>query len=168
MKICEAVTRQQIGLIRTLFEEYAAWLGIGPSFQGFAAELAGLPGAYVPPRGRLLLAVAGDEAAGCVALRPLDDNVCEMKRLFVRSRFRGRGTGRLLAERVVEEARASGYRTIRLNSCLPCRLPSGFTRRLDLPGALPTMKPRWQTPFSWSCSCDLGAQRGCERQDGER
>jgi putative acetyltransferase len=73
MKICQASTPGHIALSRTLFEEYAAWLGIDLSFQGFAAELAGLPGLYAPPQGRLLLALAGSEAAGCVALRPLAD-----------------------------------------------------------------------------------------------
>ena len=71
--IAEATTPKQIALSRTLFEEYAAWLGIDLSFQGFAAELAGLPGAYAPPCGRLLLALVGGAAAGCVALRPLDE-----------------------------------------------------------------------------------------------
>jgi len=116
MKICQAVTPEHIALSRSLFEKYAAWLGIDLSFQGFAAELAGLPGLYVPPRGRLLLALAGDEAAGCVALRPLADGVCEMKRLFVRSGFRGQGLGRRLGERIVAEAQAIGYRTMRLDT----------------------------------------------------
>ena len=98
-----------------MFEECAGWLGIDLSFQGFAAELAGLPGVYAPPPGRLLLALTGSEAAGCVALRPLGGGVCEMKRLFVRSGFRGQGIGKLLAEGIVEEARAIGYRTMRLD-----------------------------------------------------
>ena len=135
MMICQAVTPQQIAQSRTLFEEYATWLGIDLSFQGLAAELAGLPGVYVPPRGRLLLALADDDTAGCVALRPLDQSICEMKRLFVRSRFRGQGIGKLLAERVIAEARASGYRTMRLDT-LPSMQAAirlyegiGFTRR---------------------------------------
>ncbi|MCX7016690.1 MAG: GNAT family N-acetyltransferase [Candidatus Sumerlaeota bacterium] len=116
MKICQAITPEQIRLSRALFEEYAMWLGIDLSFQGFAAELAGLPGVYGPPRGRLLLALASGEAAGCVALRPLDDTRCEMKRLFVRSGFRGQGFGKLLAERIVAQARVIGYRTMRLDT----------------------------------------------------
>ena len=116
MKICQAATPEQIALARSLFEEYAAWLGIDLSFQGFATELAGLPGLYVPPRGALLLALAGSEAAGCVALRPLAGGVCEMKRLFVRSEFRGQGLGRRLGERIVAEARAIGYRMMRLDT----------------------------------------------------
>jgi putative acetyltransferase len=116
MKICQAITPQQMSHARTLFEEYAAWLGIDLSFQGFGAELAGLPGLYAPPRGRLLLALAGSKAAGCVALRPLEDTFCEMKRLFVRPAFRGQGLGKLLAERIVEEARSIGYAMMKLDT----------------------------------------------------
>jgi GNAT superfamily N-acetyltransferase len=116
MQVCPAITPDDIALARALFEEYAAWLGIDLSFQGFAAEVAGLPGHFAPPRGRLLVARACREAAGCVALRPLGDAVCEMKRLFVRPAFRGQGIGKLLAERIVEEARAIGYTTMRLDT----------------------------------------------------
>jgi hypothetical protein len=79
--IDQAVAADQIAKARTLFEEYADSLGVDLCFQGFAAELAGLPGTYAPLRGRLLLATAGGEAAGCVALRPLGDSVDELKRL---------------------------------------------------------------------------------------
>ncbi len=116
MTICQAITPGQIAIARALFEEYAAWLGIDLSFQGFAAELGRLPGVYAPPRGRLLLALAGNEPSGCVALRPLEDDVCEMKRLFVRPGFRGQGCGRLLTERIVQEARAIGYRLMKLDT----------------------------------------------------
>ncbi len=117
MTICPAVTPEHLALARVLFEEYAAWLGVDLSFQGFAAELAGLPGAYAPPRGRLLLAMDDDGgAAGCVALRPLSRGVCEMKRLYVRSAFRGQGVGRLLAGQIVAEARAIGYRSMKLDT----------------------------------------------------
>ena len=116
MKLCPAVTPDHVALSRALFEEYAAWLGIDLSFQGFAAELAGLPGLYAPPRGRLFLALGSSEAVGCVALRPLGDTVCEMKRLFVRPVFRGQGLGRRLAEQIVEEARAIGYATMKLDT----------------------------------------------------
>jgi GNAT superfamily N-acetyltransferase len=116
IKIGQAKTPREIALSRSLFEEYAAGISVDLSFQGFATELAGLPGLYSPPKGRLLLALAGEEAAGCIALRPLDGTVCELKRLFVRPSFRGRGLGERLAQRIVEEARIIGYRTIRLDT----------------------------------------------------
>ena len=123
MRISQVIGPHRTPLARTLFEEYAAWIGLDLSFQGFAAELASLPGPYVPPRGRLFLALAGGEAAGCVALRPLDSGVCEMKRLYVRPPFRGQGLGKLLAERIVEEARAIGYLKMKLDT-LPFMQPA--------------------------------------------
>jgi ribosomal protein S18 acetylase RimI-like enzyme len=102
--------------IRTLFDEYARELAVDLSFQGFAAERDGLPGEYVPPRGRLLLAERGGSAAGCVALRPLDARTAEMKRLFVRPSARGTGLGRRLAQSVIAEAAAAGYGSLRLDT----------------------------------------------------
>jgi len=116
MEIAQAVTPEQIVEARTLFREYERSLGIDLCFQGFEQELAGLPGAYAPPRGRLLLAVDGGAPAGCVALRPLDDAVCELKRLYVRPPYRGRRAGRRLAERVIVDAQAIGYARMRLDT----------------------------------------------------
>ncbi len=118
-----ATTAEDMAVVRALFEEYAKGLGVDLCFQGFAAELAGLPGLYAPPGGRLLLARANGEPAGCVALRPLPDGACEMKRLFVRPAFRGHGLGRRLAERAIEEARAIGFATMRLDT-LPIMRPA--------------------------------------------
>jgi len=102
--------------IRTMLREYAAWLEIDLCFQNFEQELTGLPGEYAPPRGRLLLATTIAEGAGCVALRPIDKEICEMKRLYVRPSHRGTGLGRSLILAIIDEARAAGYRRMRLDT----------------------------------------------------
>ena len=111
--------QQDIETARALFKEYEGWLGINLCFQNFEKELANLPGEYVPPDGRLLLAFDNNEVAGCIALRRIGDDVCEMKRLFVRSDFRGKGLGRTLVEMIIAEAKEIGYQKIRLDTLPP-------------------------------------------------
>ncbi len=120
--IREAVAPDDVALARTLFVEYARWLEVDLCFQGFERELASLPGAYAAPRGRLLLAGAPGQAFGCIALRPLDfdglpaRSVGEVKRLYVQPAQRNGGWGRRLAETLVAEARAIGYRELKLDT----------------------------------------------------
>jgi ribosomal protein S18 acetylase RimI-like enzyme len=106
---------------KALFEEYAASLGFSLCFQGFDRELAELPGRYAPPSGRLLLARVDGALAGCVASRDLGDRICEMKRLFVRPAFHGRGCGRRLVDAIVREARSAGYEAMRLDTLATMR-----------------------------------------------
>lgn len=122
---------QDTALARVLLVEYAQWLEVDLCFQGFAEELATLPGAYAPPRGRLLLAGQPGAAFGCIALRPLDagwvngeraaaqlsdGSVAEVKRLYVQPAHRGQGWGQRLARALLDEARAIGYRELRLDT----------------------------------------------------
>ncbi|MDR1612023.1 MAG: GNAT family N-acetyltransferase [Planctomycetota bacterium] len=102
--------------IRSLFNEYTAWLDMDLTFQGFAEEFANLPGKYAMPDGRLYLAARGGEAAGCVALRRFDEARAEIKRLYVRPAFRGSGLGRLLVDKVIADARDIGYAGIVLDT----------------------------------------------------
>ena len=116
LSIVEARSSDELLEIRALFEEYAESLGSDPCLQDFAEELATLPGRYARPEGRLLLARIEAEGAGCAALRSLDVATGEMKRVYVRPAFRGLGLGRMLAESILHESRAAGYRRVRLDT----------------------------------------------------
>lgn len=121
--LVEARTPEDLAQVRRLFRAYADWLGIDLGFQGFEHELAELPGTYAPPAGRLVIARVGGEVVGCVGLRPLEPDVCEMKRLWVEPGFGGYGLGRALTERIVELAREIGYQRMRLDT-FPERMPA--------------------------------------------
>jgi putative acetyltransferase len=118
-EIIEATSPEHMDEARRLFTEYEDWLEVSLCFQGFQEELDTLPGKYAPPKGRLLFAMNDEDIAGCVAFRPIDEETCEMKRLFVRPEFQGSGLGRELIEKLIIEARKSGYKKMRLDSWIP-------------------------------------------------
>jgi len=168
MQLVAAHTASYLPSVRQLFEEYAAELQADLDFQGFSHELAELPGKYAPPRGALLLAIESARAGatvgaagavpspvliephglvtvlGCVALRPLNAETCEMKRLYVRPAARGRGLGRALAEAIINTGRSAGYRRMwldtlsRLKPALELYRALGFT---EIPPYYPNLLP---------------------------
>ncbi len=143
MEIVQVTSGANLEYVRALLQEYWTSFGFTPCFQGFSAELAGLPGAYSPPRGRLGLAIKDGQPAGCVALCPLEGSFCEAKRLFVRQEFRGCGIGRALLEWIIAEARAAGYRELYghtlqiMDRALAMYVRHGFERLSPPPPDLP-------------------------------
>ncbi len=119
LTMTQAESPAQIEQARELFLEYAQSLGFSLCFQSFDQELSGLPGDYAPPEGRLLIAEYRGQLAGCVALHRLGPGICEIKRLYLRPQFRGKGLGRVLAETMIAEGRAMGCRKIRLDTVAP-------------------------------------------------
>ena len=119
MHTVQVNSTEEIEQARGLFREYEAWIEVDLCFQSFEKELADLPGKYAPPDGRLLLAYHDGQLAGCVALRKIEDGVCEMKRLFVRPAFHGKGLGRNLLEAILSEARDLAYKRMRLDTLPP-------------------------------------------------
>jgi putative acetyltransferase len=117
--LAQAESRVQIAQARELFLEYAQSLGFSLCFQNFDQELAGLPGDYAPPHGRLLLAEYESQLAACVAMHKWEKDICEMKRLYLRPQFRGKGLGRILADRIISEARQIGFQRMRLDTVEP-------------------------------------------------
>jgi len=116
VKIVEAKSEEQVRAAKGLFLEYAASLDFDLSFQSFEEEMKGFPDQYSSPTGRLYLALEGNKAIGCVAVRRFEDGICEMKRLYVKPGFRGKKAGRLLAEAAIECAKGSRYKAMRLDT----------------------------------------------------
>src|SRR5262249_55666935 len=116
IQLVAAALSNDVESVRILFHEYADSQHFVGCFQDFGRELTDLPGEYAPPTGSLVLARDDGEPAGCVALRKLDDGACEMKRLYVRPKYRGCRLGRLLADRILADARSLGYKRIRLDT----------------------------------------------------
>jgi len=116
LTIIHAESSEFIPQVKALFSEYADSLDFGLCFQDFDHELEELPGEYARPDGAILLALFGGEIAGCVAIRPIEEGICELKRLYVKPLYRCKGIGRRLTEEIIEEARQAGYSAIRLDT----------------------------------------------------
>ena len=121
---------EQTAAARELFLEYATAIGVDLEYQGFTAELAALPSPYVPPHGALIIARINDETAGCVALRRLDEQTGEMKRLYVRPAFRSWGLAKRLIGELIQTARRAGYTTLRLDTLPSMAAAQGLYRSL--------------------------------------
>jgi ribosomal protein S18 acetylase RimI-like enzyme len=143
-----AAEARDIAEIAELFRAYEAHIGVDLSYQGFADELATLPGKYAPPRGHLLIARnANGVAIGCVALRPIDGRCCEMKRLFVSPQGRGLGLGRALAEAVIAAAAKLGYAELRLDTLPSMHEAIALYRKLGFAPIAPYYAAREGTLF---------------------
>jgi GNAT superfamily N-acetyltransferase len=161
----QADSNEKVELAREMFREYAAQLGVDLCFQDFERELRELPGKYSPPTGRLLLAykiVAGmKNLSGCSALRPIDAAICEMKRLYVRLEFRGRGIGRTLVESLIASAREIGYTAMRLDTLSTMREAHKLYSQLGFREIAPYLHN--PVPGSFFLELDLTALRRTSR-----
>ena len=151
-EIIQAETSEQIEETRKIFREYESWLNLDLCFQGFEAELVNLPGKYKMPNGRLFLAISNGKVAGCVALRKLEDGICEMKRLFVREEFRGQKVGISLIEKLIAEAREIGYAKLRLDTYPP---KMGKAVKLYESYGFREIKPYYHNPFGETLFMEL-------------
>src|SRR6266478_5060081 len=152
MSFRQAESSEDTQQARQLFEEYAAWLGINLCFQNFDKELAGLPGDYAPPSGRLFLAAEDDKVRGCVALRKIGDGIGEMKRLYVRPAFRGLGLGRTLTVKLIAEASSLGYQRVRLDT-LPGKMEQAVALYHSL--GFQEIAPYYQNPVAGATFMEL-------------
>ena len=158
MHLFEATTEAELVVARSLIEEYAASLEIDLSFQGFREEVARFPGDYAPPGGAVLLAYEEGEPSGVVALRPHGEATCEMKRLYVRPKFRGRGVGKALSEALVRKAELLGYRKMRLDTLPTMDAAIGLYRSMGFREIPPyRFNP---VPGAHFMELDLGAPSG--------
>jgi len=131
LRIFAVETNEEFEITKELLVEYVDSLAFDLAFQNFDNELANLPGQYCLPRGCLLLAEYENQPAGCVALRPLNDEICEMKRLYVKPKYRGLGIGRALADAIIEKARMIGYSYMRLDTVPSMKAARALYESLD-------------------------------------
>lgn len=157
MNLMQVESGEEVQQARTLFEEYASGLGFSLCFQNFDKELAGLPGDYSPPNGRLLLALENEQVAGCVALRKIGDGTGEMKRLYVRPEFRGKGLGRSLTETIIKAARELGYERLRLDT-LPGKMDQAIAMYRSL--GFKQIEPYYNNPYADAAYMELSLENG--------
>ena len=150
-QIAAVTSPRQLDEIRRLFREYAKSLPFSLDFQGFEAELAALPGIYAPPHGRLFLAEIGGKTCGCIALKPLEKPICEMKRLYVPPTFRGKNIGRKLAKRLIAEARKAGYTAMRLDTIADMKAAIGLYESLGFK----RIDAYYDNPIAGACFFEL-------------
>ena len=161
LTIIQAETAEHVSTARELIVEYATWLEFNLCFQGFEEEMRSFPGKYAPPAGRLLLALWDGRPAGVIALRALEEpGLCEMKRLYVRSEFRGHGIGRILAERVIGEAAKLGYTRMRLDT-----IPGKMDRAIEMYRELgfAEIVPYYNTPVGHTLFMELALRSSSEQ-----
>ncbi len=156
IEITQAETPEQIEKVRRLFRGYEAWLDIDLCFQDFERELADLPGKYARPTGRLFLIYQENHTAGCIALRKINVETCEMKRLYVREPFRGLGLGKMLIEKLIEEAQAISYKKMRLDT-LPDKMP--FAVKLYKSYGFYEISPYYDNPHRETLFMELDLNR---------
>ena len=137
MKIIEASTPQHIEIAKKLFREYQQFLNVDLCFQGFEEELASLPGKYVEPTGAIFLAFHQGEIAGCVAVRPIKNRSCEMKRLYVKDEFRGLSIGKTLAMAIIDKAKRLGYLKMQLDTLERLQTAMGIYQQLGFEKTAP-------------------------------
>ncbi len=156
IEILQAETAEQIEETRKLFREYEKWLGLDLCFQGFEEELKTLPAKYAIPDGRLFLALVNGKTAGCIALRKLEQKVCEMKRLFVKSEFRGLGLGEILIEKLIDEAHFIGYEKMRLDT-----LPDQMAKAVKLykSHGFVEISPYYENPYQETLFLELNLKK---------
>lgn len=144
IKIIEAKTEEDFSAARKLFKEYAHSLEIDPAFQSYEEELSRMEKIYGPPSGALFLALREGSPVGCVGLRKLDELTCEMKRLYVKTEARGRGTGENLCRRSIEKAGMIGYKRMRLDTLPSMSAARALYRKLGFH----KIKPYYHNPYS--------------------
>jgi putative acetyltransferase len=156
MNLKQVESGEDVEHARGLFKEYAEWLGFSLCFQNFDKELAGLPGDYSPPNGRLLLALKDDQVAGCIALRKIAEGTGEMKRLYVRPQFRGKGLGRMLTETIIKAAHDLGYERLRLDT-LPGRMDQAIAMYRSL--GFKDIEPYYNNPYEDAAYMELTLEK---------